>query len=63
VFTARYGLSPFVKQIRFVFKGLKQQDMSVDGVCLGEVIDWLTGFCKYRIEISVFIRASNFMIS
>jgi hypothetical protein len=24
VFTARYGLSPYIKQIRFVFKGLKQ---------------------------------------
>jgi hypothetical protein len=24
VFTARYALSPYIKQIRFVFKGLKQ---------------------------------------
>jgi hypothetical protein len=23
VFTARYALSPYIKQIRFVFKGLK----------------------------------------
>jgi hypothetical protein len=26
VFTARYGLSPYIKQIRFVFKGLMDQD-------------------------------------
>jgi hypothetical protein len=25
VFTARYALSPYIKQIRFVFKGLKIQ--------------------------------------
>jgi hypothetical protein len=25
VFTARYALSPYIKQIRFVFKGLKEQ--------------------------------------
>jgi hypothetical protein len=28
VFTARYALSPYIKQIRFVFKGLKQSYMS-----------------------------------
>jgi hypothetical protein len=25
VLTARYALSPYIKQIRFVFKGLKQE--------------------------------------
>jgi hypothetical protein len=27
VFTARYALSPYIKQIRFVFKGLKHKDL------------------------------------
>jgi hypothetical protein len=25
MFTARYALSPYIKQIRFVFKGLRQR--------------------------------------
>jgi hypothetical protein len=32
VFTARYALSPYVKQIRFVFKGLKWAWNSVESV-------------------------------
>jgi hypothetical protein len=32
VFTARYGLSPYIKQIRFVFKGLKSTDVWVGKV-------------------------------
>jgi hypothetical protein len=26
VFTARYALSPYIKQIRFVFKGLRKEE-------------------------------------
>jgi hypothetical protein len=29
VFTARYALSPYIKQIRFVFEGLKLHDFTV----------------------------------
>jgi hypothetical protein len=29
VFTARYALSPYIKQIRFVFKGLTANQMIV----------------------------------
>jgi hypothetical protein len=32
VFTARYALSPYIKQIRFVFKGLMGMAGSIQGV-------------------------------
>jgi hypothetical protein len=30
VFTARYALSPYIKQIRFVFKGIKQEQVALE---------------------------------
>jgi hypothetical protein len=32
MFTVRYALSPYVKQIRFVFKGLKN-DSTAESLC------------------------------
>jgi hypothetical protein len=34
VFTARYALSPYIKQIRFVFKGLKLKSLHVAEECV-----------------------------
>jgi hypothetical protein len=34
VFTARYALSPYIKQIRFVFKGLMLRDTYTDSLVL-----------------------------
>jgi hypothetical protein len=35
VFTARYALSPYIKQIRFVFKGLTKEKLATnEEVCL-----------------------------
>jgi hypothetical protein len=31
VFTARYALSPYIKQIRFVFKGLREYNIKLVG--------------------------------
>jgi hypothetical protein len=57
VFTARYALSPYIKQIRFVFKGLKFACDSCiikcpyfnskisSGLCHG--FCWWGGFCKF----------------
>jgi hypothetical protein len=45
VFTARYALSPYIKQIRFVFKGLNQ----TRGQAMNTV-QWLPGrvhICAY----------------
>jgi hypothetical protein len=35
VFTARYALSPYIKQIRFVFKELNNTLKKVGGDCVG----------------------------
>jgi hypothetical protein len=37
VFTARYALSPYIKQIRFVFKGLNYSNREVIGVAIAYI--------------------------
>jgi hypothetical protein len=44
VFTARYALSPYIKQIRFVFKGLNQ--ISVAGYGAKKIISWRSYMLK-----------------
>jgi hypothetical protein len=34
VFTARYALSPYIKQIRFVFKGLTERLLTFKGLLM-----------------------------
>jgi hypothetical protein len=41
VFTARYALSPYIKQIRFVFKGLKPEGM--EEVEAADYLSYLSG--------------------
>jgi hypothetical protein len=39
VFTARYALSPYIKQIRFVFKGLKEGNQAIIAKFLQKLAD------------------------
>jgi hypothetical protein len=58
VFTARYALSPYIKQIRFVFKGLKDS-LKKETRCVACVIlpPWqapMSGSCKQNIQVPVY---------
>jgi hypothetical protein len=49
VFTARYALSPYIKQIRYVFKGLKSVAAAAkEGRSLTELIVWKMSTEKNR---------------
>jgi hypothetical protein len=63
VFTARYALSPYIKQTRFVFKGLKGQEilgvtgvLSSTAICVGR-------FWKSRVNTGVLLGAMFHRIS
>jgi hypothetical protein len=62
VFTARYALSPYIKQIRFVFKGLKIGDfpfyimdtlqMRVENRYIIYIYIWIDELIKYALMIN-----------
>jgi hypothetical protein len=49
VFTARYALSPYIKQIRFVFKGLSKVWLSLELV--SRDVQVLNGIARNYIEM------------
>jgi hypothetical protein len=58
VFTARYALSPYIKQIRFVFKGLNYWS-TLEALCLTVSLLWAnkaaTGDIQWHVHPSYFI--------
>jgi hypothetical protein len=49
VFTARYALSPYIKQIRFVFKGLILY-RDIITVCVEFHIKYINTLCGHNVE-------------
>jgi hypothetical protein len=50
VFTSRYALSPYIKQIRFVFKGLKALVYTVEVITI-VYVSLLTYYNKFQLTV------------
>jgi hypothetical protein len=64
VFTARYALSPYIKQIRFVFKGLNREPRYVTeagGQFHGQVAlsPGIQGWVRVRARVEVMVKSKD----
>jgi hypothetical protein len=59
VFTAQYALSPYIKQIRFVFKGLNTCTLYSSTTCFGRVY-WPPSSRNY---VQYYLTTFHFMVS
>jgi hypothetical protein len=66
VFTVRYALSPYIKQIRFVFKGLilniPEHTFSVSQVFIQEQTICLTSTCKSYSNNGILVACFVYLI-
>jgi hypothetical protein len=58
VFTARYGLSPYIKQIRFVFEGLNLKVISASFTQQNDATSWRGGVVYFSHNAETAVRQS-----
>ena len=59
MFTARYALSPYITQIRFVFRGLNESSvcgMGIHAVFIRFRVLQMAGSCDWGIEPSGYVK-------